>query len=256
VTGVIIEYFFVLCIGLAFGSFVTMASYRLPRGEDIVVKPSHCPNCDARLRFPDLWPLLSWVLSRAKCRYCKTPVSMRYPLTELVTGAVFVLLFMMFGVSAQFLILALLWAVLMVMIVVDIEHYIIPDLVHVALLPLAIAWHWVNKTPPEEAVDGFLLAAGIALVLHYGYRWVRHREGLGFGDVKFLAMAGLWLGMKPIVPFLFLSGLGGVATGVMWRVLRRGQLFPFGPSLAVAMFLCIVFPEFSKLFWNIGNLVQ
>jgi len=252
----IIHLLFVLFVGLALGSFVTLASYRLPLGEDITIKPSRCPKCDTKLRFLDLWPLLSWLYNKGKCRHCKTPVSARYPLTECATAIMCVLLYLKYGLTLQCLLLVLLWVTLMIMIVVDIEHYIIPDQLHYVLLPLALGYQFLIGTDPGVVVEGFLLGAGIGMALHYGYRHLRKKEGLGFGDVKFLAIAGVWLGVKPIVPFLFFSGIFGVITGLIWRMQGKGPVFPFGPSLAVAMFLCIVFPEFANIFWNIGQFIE
>jgi leader peptidase (prepilin peptidase) / N-methyltransferase len=252
----VVHLFFVLCAGLAFGSFVTLVSYRLPRGEDIVIKPSRCPSCETRLQFLDLWPVLSWVCSNRCCRHCQAPISVRYPLTELVTAAVFLLLYLKFGFTVKGGILAMMWVALMVMIVVDLEHYIIPDQVHYVLLPLGVLYHAVIGTPPGDAANGFIVGAGIGLALHYGYRILRRKEGLGFGDVKFFAVAGLWLGVKPLVPFMFFSGLFGVATGLIWRALGKGPIFPFGPALALALFLGILFADYVNLFWNIGQIVQ
>src|SRR5437868_3047608 len=109
----------VLFCGLVFGSFITCASYRLPRHEDMIVKPSHCPHCKTKLGFKDLWPLLSWATSRGKCRHCGTAVSLRYPLTELASAALFLTVYARYGLTLQGVILALLGVVLLVMIVVD-----------------------------------------------------------------------------------------------------------------------------------------
>ncbi len=243
-------------MGLTFGSFVTLVSYRLPRGEDIAVKPSRCPVCETRLRFLDLWPVLSWLCNKGRCRHCGAGVSIRYPLTELCTAWVFLLLYLYFGLTPQAIVLALLWVALMVMIVVDLEHYIIPDQLHYVLLPLALGYQFLMGTPSDDVLNGFFVATGIGLALHYGYRHLRKKEGLGFGDVKFFAVAGVWLGLKPMVPFLFFSGLFGIATGMIWRMLGKGPLFPFGPALALAMYLCVVFPQLTNLFWNIGELIK
>lgn len=247
---------FVLLSGLAFGSFVTLASYRLPRGEDIVVKPSRCTSCDARLTFGDLWPVLSWILTEGKCQHCGAKVSIRYPLIELATGGMWLALWMQYGMTAQFGILAALWVVLMIMIVVDLEHYMIPDSVHIVMLPLGLAYHYVIGTTPEEVMMGFLIGAGLGLSLHHGYRLLRRKEGLGFGDVKFLAMAGLWLGVLPMVPFLFFAGLLGVVLGLVWRAIGQGPIFPFGPALAVSLFACLVCPPAANLFWYIGEFAR
>lgn len=247
---------FMLATGVSLGSFVTLASYRLPLGEDIVVKPSRCTNCDTKLDFFDLWPVLSWVFSKGACRHCKARVSARYPLTELATGGMFVWLYFQFGFTLLCGILCLLWVMLMIMMVVDLEHYIIPDQVHYVLIPLALAYHYVMKTSADDVVGGLLMGAGVGLVLHHGYRILRRREGLGFGDVKFFVVAGLWLGVAPFVPFLFFSGVFGIVLGLVWRAMGKGPIFPFGPALALAMFLCIVSPFYGNLFWNIGEMLQ
>ena len=119
---------------------------------------------------------------------------------------------------------------LLVMIVADLEHYIIPDEVHYALVPLGLAYHFTLGTPPENVVEGFLLGAGIGLTLHHGYRWVRKKEGLGYGDVKFLAVAGLWLTLLPIVPFLFFSGRVWACHRAALACLWQGAYFPLRPG--------------------------
>src|SRR5690349_6487735 len=109
------ELLFVLFCGLVFGSFITCASWRLPRGEDVVVKASHCPQCSAKLTFKDLWPVLSWVCSKGACRHCGAKISARYPLTELATAALFLLIYARYGLTTPGIILALMAVALMVM---------------------------------------------------------------------------------------------------------------------------------------------
>lgn len=251
-----IEFIFVIFCGLVFGSFVTLASYRLPLGEDIYLKPSRCPKCERKLGFRDLWPVLSWLLSQAKCRHCQTKISARYPLTELTTAALFTLVYLQMGLTPVGVVLALFVVALMVMVVVDFEHYIIPDEVHYVLLPLGVIYHYLVKTPISDVIGGLLLGLGLGLALHYGYKIIRKKDGLGFGDVKFLAVAGLWLGVMPMVPFLFLSGVFGIATGLIWRGLRKGALFPFGPALAASLFVCVLYSKDINILNNIVNIIN
>jgi len=251
-----IELFFVIFIGLCFGSFITCASYRLPLEIDVVKKPSYCPSCNTKLAFKDLWPVFSWLASGGKCRHCKTKISARYPIIEIVTAALFVFLYSQYGATLQMALLALFVVGLMIMVVADLEHYIIPDEIHIFLLPLGLVYHFAIGTDPLQMMFGFLIGAGIGLTLHHGYRWLRKKEGLGYGDVKFFAVAGVWLTVLPIVPFLFLSGLLGVIFGLLWRAIGKGALFPFGPALAVALFVCVAIPEISNLFWNIGIIIN
>ncbi len=242
-----IELLFVILTGLTFGSFVTLAAWRLPREEDIVVKPSQCTSCKTKLGFKDLFPVLSWMTSGGKCRHCKNPIGIRYPLIELVTLGAFLLVYAKFGLTLQGVVVALFAVALLIMIVVDLEHYIIPDSIHVVLLPLGLAYHYLAGTDWLDVLYGFLAGAGMGLLLHHGYRWLRKTEGLGYGDVKFFAVAGVWLTIANFVPFLFFAGVFGVITGILWRILGKGKLFPFGPALAVALFACAIYPETFNL---------
>ncbi len=246
----------IIAFGLAFGSFVTCMSYRLPLEMDLVKKTSYCPSCNAVLGFKDLWPLFSWLFSRGKCRHCKIPVSIRYPLTEIATAFLFLLVYFQFGFTLPTLVLCLMVVALMIMIVVDLEHYIIPDSVHVALIPLALLYHYLVGSPWEEVAIGFATMLGLGLFLHYGYSAIRGRVMLGFGDVKFFAVAGLWLGIWPLVPFLFISGVLGVVLGLIWRLLGRGEVFPFGPALALSLFVCVVYQSDVNLLYYIGNIAN
>lgn len=248
------ELLFILAIGLAFGSFVTCVSYRLPRGEDIVKKPSYCPPCGAVLGFKDLWPVFSWLVFRGKCTHCRAPVSIRYPLTEIATSLLFLLVYLQFGLTLVTLVLCMMVVALMIMIVVDLEHYIMPDSVHVVLIPLAIAYHYLMRSPWQDVAISTLAMTLLALLLHYGYSALRGRVMLGFGDVKFFAVAGLWLGMWLMVPFLFISGVLGVLLGLSWRMMGKGEVFPFGPALAASLFICVVYPENVNILFYIHKL--
>ncbi len=241
------ELLIVVCAGLVFGSFITCASYRLPLELDVVRKPSYCPKCNTILGFRDLFPIFSWLFSGGKCRHCSAKISARYPLIELITGALFAFLYLRYGLTLQGFILAGTVIMLMIMIVADLEHFIIPDCVHVILLPLAIAYSYAGGTFSPDILWGFILMTGLALLLHYGYSALRGRAMLGFGDVKFFAIVGVWLDLSAIPVFLFISGILGVLLGLIWRILGKGQVFPFGPALAIALFICIVFPNISNI---------
>lgn len=225
------------------GSFVTLASYRLPLGEDIIFKPSRCPKCDTPLGFRDLFPLLSWLIQRGHCRHCATPVSARYPLTELFLALTFAGMAYLFGPTLQTALLCLLATELAILIVTDFEHTIIPDSVQVALAITGILYaiyHDVDWTIPATSASTGLV---LGLALHFGYPYLRKKEGLGFGDVKFLAVAGLWIPLSAFPAFLFISGLTGTFTGLIWRYTGRGEIFPFGPALALSLYINVIEPN-------------
>jgi prepilin signal peptidase PulO-like enzyme (type II secretory pathway) len=119
------------------------------------------------------------------------------------------------------------------------------------LLPLALIYHAQVGTDVKQVLYGFLTASALALFLHYGYGKLRGREVLGFGDVKFFAVAGLWLGLYGLVPFLFYAGFIGTLLGIGWRLLGKGAIFPFGPALAITLFALVIYPSYTtNLFWE------
>ena len=242
--------YIVFLVGLCLGSFVTLVSYRLPRGGKMGMTRSQCPCCQTVLGVPDLVPVLSWVASRGRCRHCKAPISRRYPAIELATAASLLTVDLTHGLDVQALFLMALTLCLLVMIVVDFEHYIIPDEVQLVMGVLAVIYQWNFGLHPADMLIGGLAGGAIGWILQSGYRYLRGREGLGTGDVKFLVVAGLWIGALPLIPFLFFAGMLGVLTSGLWRALRQGEMFPFGPALAVSMWSIVMWPPLAEAFFT------
>lgn len=241
------------CIGLCFGSFITLLSYRLPLEMPVMTDRSQCPHCKTKLGVLALIPLISFLVAGAKCRYCSAKLSWRYPLIELVSGVMFVGVLLLYGPTAEALIIAGLCVCILTLIVTDFEHYIIPDELQIAMAALAIVYAIHMERQLDDLFIAAIVGGGLGMALLYGFRHVRKKEGLGWGDVKFFAVAGLWLGLKPMVPFFFYAGLLGVITAGGWRLVHKGERFPFGPALAVSMLICILFPQVPGWFWNIGR---
>ena len=240
-----------ILIGLCFGSFITMASHRLPREEPIGAKRSHCPKCLHTLSFKDLWPVLSWVFTLGKCRYCKASINIRYPLTELACVALVVIVYAAFGLAAQSIMLMLFSMALLTMLVADLETKLIPDEIHLFLIPLGVIYHWHLGTPVGDILASTMLAGGLGLLLHYGYYWVRGYYGLGFGDVKLLFVVGLWLASAYQLPvYIFTIGILGIFTGVMWKFVSADERFPFAPAMAIALWVLVLWPDSADLFWD------
>lgn len=236
--------------GLVFGSFATLVSHRLVAGGAIVVARSRCPQCKTALTPRDLVPIFSWALSGGTCRHCKATIHWRYPLIELATAGLFLLVFWRFGLSLETLTLSLFALCLVVMGTVDFEHHIIPDETQIAMAVLGVAHHWLLGTHLANVLAGVLAGLFLGWVLQKGYKLARGKDGLGTGDVKYLAVAGIWLGAVGLVPLMLLSGVLGIVTAILWRLLGRGEYFPFGPALGMATFLLLIFPEISTLFWG------
>ncbi|MEI7668585.1 MAG: prepilin peptidase [Pseudomonadota bacterium] len=238
----------IFLVGICFGSFVTMASYRLPLDSDIVFKPSYCPKCNTQLGIIDLFPLISWLRQKGKCLHCKNPISARYPLIEFALGIIFVIIFYNFGISVESCFLSLLATELMILIVTDFEHYIIPDSIQVAVLITGVLYRLYIGSDLLDIFSGCATGLTIGLSLHYGYLYIRNIDALSFGDVKFLAAAGSWLTLTDFIPFLFIAGLVGVFTGLFWRFIGRGAIFPFGPALAFSLFINVLIPDMMGIY--------
>ena len=245
------DYVLVILVGLCFGSFVTMASYRLPLEKSIVTPGSFCTLCKHGLRALDLVPVFSWLFSGGKCRKCQAKVSVRYPLIELICASLFLLAYELYGLTAQATIIALFGATLLTMIISDLETQLIPDEIHLFLIPLGVGYHWLVGTLMADIVGCVALAGGVGLLLHYGYYWLRGIHGLGFGDVKFLFVVGVWLASLTLLSaFIFYSGLLGILTGILWKFISKDPRFPFGPALAISLFLLVVWPDLTQPFWD------
>jgi len=231
-------------LGLVFGSFATAASYRLPRLMPLVSARSICPACGKTLGGWDLIPLLSWLRGGGCCRHCGQPVSWRYPAIEAATAALFVLIWWRVGSDLRQMVLLWLTATgLMVVTVADFEAGIIPDKALLALAPVALALRWLTGQDMAEAVATALAALALAFALRTGFRRLRGYDGLGMGDVKFLGVAGLYLGSLRMAGFVILAGVLGVVLGLGWRLSGRGAVFPFGPALTLSLLFGVLFPE-------------
>lgn len=252
------EFFISTCVvllGLLFGSFVTMASYRIPLGQEIILRRSHCTSCNHNLFFRDLIPVFSWLLHQGKCAYCGAMVSKRYPMIEASLCFLFVIIYSIFGITPMTGVLWLITACLMMIIVTDFEHYIIPDKVYIALLPLAFLYNSLNHLSLLTVAAGGIIGLATGILLRWSMWLWKKQEGLGLGDVKFLGIIGCFIGPAFIAPFLFLSGLLGMVTALLWHLLGKGKLFPFGPALAASLFICLLIPQGSLPYEYLHSLV-
>ena len=194
--------------------------------------------------------MLSWVMNLGRCGHCEAPVSVRYPLAELVTAAIFLWIYSVYGISIPGFLITGVAVGVIILVVTDLEHYIIPDQIQIWLGMLGIIYVLNLNVPVVPAFIGAFAGFAFGYILCVGYPMLRGIEGLGFGDVKFFAVAGIWLGWKDLIPFFILSGVLGVVLALIWRALGRGKYFPFGPALGISLLLFLVYPEMRLWFWD------
>ena len=231
---------FSLLFGACFGSFITMASYRLPKREDVFFKKSYCPRCNKALKFRSLIPVFSWIFQKGKCSMCGAKISIRYPLIEILTAVFFLLSYLKFGFSLNTIIVDLIIVVCFTMLVSDLETYTLPDSLQISLFVLSLSFICNNNYNIYHSIlSAFLYFLVIYLTALIVSKW-KHKDALGGGDIKFITIAGLVLGVYNITIFLFLAGLFGVIFGLIWKKFKKNEYFPFGPALIIS-FLFLVF---------------
>lgn len=236
------EIFIAAIFGACFGSFITAASYRLPREENLISESSKCPKCNHKLGAKDLLPILSWLFSAGRCRYCGSKVSWRYPLTELITAGAFAALYWHYGATLEFALIAILTVALLILIISDFETYIIPDTCNVLTAISGILYQiYIAKMPWLEIIGTIFFAAGLLLLVRWIFTKILKREAMGLGDIKFTATAAIWLGINNLPLYLIIGGTLGVLTHLVWRMFNKNPEFPFGPALAVALYTLVIF---------------
>lgn len=229
--------------GMLVGSFLNVVLYRVPRGESVVFPASHCPHCGRTLRAWENVPVVSWLLLRGRCRSCKAPISVRYPLVELLTGALFALAALEFGVTPAGLAACLLCAVLAAVLFFDLDHLLIPDVLVIpcALLALGLA---VAKGAALSGLESAAAAGGIFGIIYI----VTRGRGMGLGDVKLATAIGFALPLASGVAMAAASFVVGaiVAIPVLAAGSRgRRDALPFGPFLIIAAFALLFAPQLA-----------
>lgn len=236
---------FLLLISPAIGSFLTVLIDRLPRGQNVVLPPSTCRSCDHRLGPRDLIPVLSFALNAGRCRHCGTAIPPWHLYVEIsaIGAAVFALI--AGGSMAQMaLSVCFLW-LLLALAVCDLIWMRLPDLLTGALFVTALATEFSRPAPDLFlALMGAVLGSGSFMVLRLGYRVVRGRDGLGFGDVKLMAGLGAALGPFALPHMLLLAALAALVAAALSRGgLVAGRALPFGTALCGAAALVWVLKQ-------------
>ena len=233
-------------LGACMGSFLNCLAWRTVHGESVLRGRSHCDVCGHVLGARDLVPVVSFLLSGGKCRYCGAKLSRRHLAAELVSAAVFVTLLFQYDISLQTLEYALFSSTLLTCAFADLEGYMIPDrcvLFGIALRPVFLL---LMKSPVSMWLDSLLggfLVAGSLLALVLLYEKLRKVDAMGGGDIKLLFLTGLYLGWKGNLLCLFAACILGILFGLIATRRSATPLFPWGPAITAAAILTLLFGE-------------
>jgi leader peptidase (prepilin peptidase)/N-methyltransferase len=246
-------------LGLVVGSFLNVVIWRVPRKVSVMWPASHCPACEAPIRPLDNVPVASWLRLRGKCRQCEAPIPLRYPVVEVACAVLFAAAALRFGLSWALPGYLVLFAALLAISVIDLEHYIVPDRITVPLtlasIPL-IALASLGEGGRSAFVRSLL--GGVAFFVFLFSLNLLYPKGMGMGDVKLSFSLGLylgWLGWGELLLGGFLSFLlGAVISVTLVLVRRRGgkDFVPFGPFLAAGTVIAILWAE-PVLRWYWGT---
>ena len=249
-----------ILVGLCIGSFLNVLIYRLPLNMSIVSPSSHCPFCKQKIKWYDNIPLLSYIILGGKCRYCKSKIPFRYFAVELANLILWIVVILLFKLSFYSIVYLLTTSILLAIAIIDFKHQIIPDSLNIIVAILGIATAVYSIFNPivvsrlgqftmlwwEHLIGG--LGGGLLFALvYYSYLFIRKKEGLGGGDIKFIAAIGFMLGYK-----LTLLTIGFSAIIACFYLLIKkfaGKLdsdkpFAYGPFLASAAFIALLFGNY------------
>jgi leader peptidase (prepilin peptidase) / N-methyltransferase len=254
---------FIFFIGSVIGSFLNVCIYRIPRDKSIVHPPSFCPNCEKPIKFYDNIPIVSYILLGSKCRYCASKISIRYPLIELLTALLFLILYIKLGFTFEFFVNMVFISLLIVISFIDLDFKIIPDILSIGGLILGFLLSFVRPLfrymDPKfgflNALYGVLVGGGILFIIAVVYKFFAKREGMGGGDIKLLAMIGSFCGIKGVVFSLMSGSLLGTLIGIPLMLIKgEGTKYaiPFGPFLSLGALIYIYGGDILiRFFFNI-----
>ena len=252
----------IFLLGLIIGSFLNVCICRLPKRISIVASRSACPACGTTLKPRDLVPVLSYLFLGGRCRYCKAKISVQYPLVEALTGALYVLLYVRFGLVWPLSVYLALVSLLIAISAIDISHMEIPDGLVIAGLVVGGAQLAASIFTPYfgawySYVIGFF-AGGLPLLLIALFcTYALKKDAIGGGDIKLMAFCGLVIGRKLVITAYLIGIVAGAIFGLLLMALskRKGSdAIPFGPFLSLGVVLSLFFGD-VLIDWYLGLLV-
>lgn len=230
----------VFIVGLALGSFLNVIIYRINDLRSVLTGRSYCPACKTQLKWYDLVPVVSFMLLRTKCRYCGAKISWQYPIVELSTAIVLLLLYLTYGLSFTFAFYTIIFLILAVVFAHDIKTKMVPEEFVWAALTISILGSWYfGGIGVWSMLLGGLIAGGFPALLV----GISHEQWMGAGDIKLAVILGLLLGYPLAITGLFIAFILGSIVGLVLIALHQKNLqdqLPFAPFLITATFVGLI----------------
>ena len=236
----ILLYVMIFLFGIVIGSFLNVCIYRMPKKEDIVKINSHCMSCNYKLKWYDLVPIFSYICLGGRCRKCKTKLSIQYPLIEGLNGILYVLVFLVNGVTIESLLYCLMFSALLTLSVIDFRTYEIPFGINLFILTLGLIRVALDYRNFLDYLIGFLSVSGFLYLLFL----ITKGRGIGGGDIKLMAVSGLMLGWKCNILALAIGCIvGSIIHIIRMKVSKEDHVLALGPYLSVGIMIAALWGE-------------
>ena len=241
---------YVFIVGMIFGSFFNVCIYRIPEKQSIINPPSHCPNCNTRLKPIDLIPVLSYLMCGRKCRYCKEKISSRYAIVEILTGVLFLLVYNKYWLNIETIYYLVLLSLLIIITFIDIDYLIIPDGILILGAVFSVIFNLIFKIITiKESLLGAVVCGGGVLALVYLIEFIVKKEVMGGGDIKLFAMIGLFFGIKNSLLIalvsVYIGAIYGIATVIISKIKKEkyNSMIPYGPFISMAALVVMLYGD-------------
>jgi len=250
-----IEIILIFVLGLIVGSFSNVCIYRIPRNESVIYPASHCPKCRTKIKPIDNIPLLSYILLKGRCRNCGSKISIQYPVVEFLTGLIYLIIYLTYGLSIQSLVYIILSSALIIIAFIDLQEQIIPDIISLPGIVVGLILSFI--VPYISFINsalGALVGGGIILIIAWVGSIIFKKEAMGGGDVKLAAMIGAFLGWRYTIISLFLGFFIGALVGIILilsKIKSKEDMVPFGPFIVLGSIITLLWGE-KILAWYIG----
>jgi len=241
------QLFLAIIFALICGSFASFVTHRLGLGQGLFAANSACPKCGNKLKPKNLIPLISYFWQKGKCNNCGAKISARYPIIEAVFLGGFLTIYFALNrkIDGVMLLYFAISFCLISMIIIDLEHYFIPNSLQYILAILALSLLFVKggQSLILSNLKGAFLYLFFAVVLWLFFYFIAKIEAIGIDDIKFFFLAGLILGQKNFLSFMILSGVFGLIFGGLWQKLKKDETFPFAPAICSSVFILMLFEK-------------
>ena len=245
--------FLIFTLGVCLGSFANVCIYRLPKNKQIISGRSFCPKCKKKIIWHDNLPLISFLFLSGKCRKCNKAISLRYFIVELITGFIFLLIYLISDSLSSIIFLSTLSLIFVLIFFIDLENFIIPDVLNFSVMALGLLKNFIPNFNTsliheinQSIIGGIVGYVSIWLII-YLYKTFKKIDGMGLGDAKLMAGIGLLFGWQSIPFVLFVSSILGLIFVVPSLIKKQKTMrteIPFGPFIIVACLIYFTYGDF------------